>query len=77
MTMKKNTWPPYVDRMTRLKLALDQYDVQPDKSITFKDPRVDSVVPLLQDIVKIMGREVFVEELWDKDKLIKELEGKK
>jgi hypothetical protein len=67
-------WPAYVDRLTRLKLALDQYTVQPDKTITFKEPGIDSVVPLLQDIVKIMGREVFVEELWDKEKLIAELE---
>lgn len=72
--MKKTQWPSYVDRLTRLKLALDQYTVQPDKNITFKEPRITSVVPLLNDIQKIMGREMFVEELWDKEALIKEVE---
>lgn len=73
--MKKTQWPSYVDRLTRLKLALDQYTVQPNKGITFKEPRITSVVPLLNDIEKIMGREMYVEELWDKEKLIAELEG--
>ena len=73
--MKKTQWPTYVDRLTRLKLALDQYTVRLDKTITFKEPRITSVVPLLNDIEKIMGREMFVEELWDKEKLVAELEG--
>lgn len=72
--MKKTQWPAYVDRLTRLKLALDQYTVQPDKTITFKEPSIDSVVPLFNDIEKIMGRKMFVDELWDKEKLIAELE---
>lgn len=71
--MKKTQWPSYVDRLARLKLALDQYTVQPDKNITFKEPRITSVVPLLNDIQKIMGCEMFVEELWDKEALIKEV----
>lgn len=73
--MKKTQWPAYVDRLTRLKLALDQYTVQADKTITFKEPSIDSVVPLFNDIEKIMGRKMFVDELWDKEKLIAELEG--
>ena len=77
MTMRKDSWPPYVDRMMRLKITLDQYDVHPSKSITFKEPRVDSVCSLLNGITEIMEREVFVDELLDKDKLMKELEGKK
>lgn len=72
--MKKTQWPAYVDRLTRLKLALDQYTVEPNKSITFKEPRFTSVLPFLNDIQKIMGREMFVEELWDKEALIKEVE---
>jgi len=73
--MKKTQWPSYVDRLTRLKLALDQYTVKADKNITFKEPRITSVVPLLNDIEKIMGRKMFVDELWDKEKLIAELES--
>ncbi len=78
MANKPNKWPPYVGRLERLKLALDQYTIKPDKSLHFKDPSVNSVVPLLNDIVKIMGREVYMNELWDKKALIKEVEhGKK
>ncbi len=73
MSGQSSRWPPYVDRLTRLKLALDQYTVGKHKEITFKEPRVDSVTALFRDIVAIMGREVYTDELLNKDKLIAEI----
>ncbi len=75
MKRQSGRWPPYVDRLTRLKLALDQYTVGKHKEITFKDPRVDSVTALFRDIVTIMGREVYTDELLNKAKLIAEVDG--